>query len=180
MQKILKNLSLAVGLTSIMASTALADVTFFLTPYDLGDVEIVGGTITTDGTTGTNIALGDIITDWSIVLTDGIDESILDFENSGIVSNTGAGFDVTPYDITFNPSSLAVFQIKLDSPGSDSYTWYFNSGTSILELKAGGTTDSVSPAPGGVGNVAVPEPSTVALWMAGIVGAFVFWQTRRK
>ena len=73
-----------------------------MTPHDVGTsdgVVVVGGTLATDDTTGTQMALGAILTDWNIALTNGTSQLVLNPSNSSI--NDAAIFDVTATDITF-------------------------------------------------------------------------------
>jgi hypothetical protein len=51
-----------------------ADIVYTLTRYSMAedpDFKIVYGTLTTDGTTGSNLSSSSILQDWSITVTDG-------------------------------------------------------------------------------------------------------------
>jgi hypothetical protein len=145
---------------------------YSITPYDVGvpgGVEILGGSFSTDGTTGNGLALSLILTDWEVRLTDGTGLFTLTPSNSSVMVDSPI-FDVTDSAITFVDGNAGrVFQLGTPSaPDSSFYGWFEGQTVFGIESKmivwAGGSEDGIIPAPSLIGNVAfVPEPTSLAL-----------------
>jgi hypothetical protein len=157
----------------LLAQTNITEAkTYSITPYDFGvpgGVEILGGTFSTDGTTGNGLALSLILTDWEVRLTDGTNPFTLTPSNSAVVVDSHI-FDVTESAITFvDGNEGRVFQLGTPSaPDSSFYGWFEGRTEFALEsrviISAGGLEDGIRPAPSFIGNVAfVPEPTSIAL-----------------
>ena len=176
------------ALTSRVGAT-----TYVITPHDVGSaggLEILGGTYTTDGTTGTGLKLGDILTSWKVDITDGTTPLSLTPSNSSITSNTSSSFDVTASEITFTAfgpvNSFAISTPTCDATACSRMTWTEGDGMFFLEElrlthPVSSQSEVASPFPFGVGNVATPEPGTLSLLSLGVMGLAGFgWRVRKR
>lgn len=147
---------------------------------------LVFGLLTTDGTTGSGLRLGEILTDWEISITEGSDTITLTPSNSFIRLDTLDLFEVNANGIFVNSipdDFIGIFNISegdVNNSFADTDGFYSVSATSLAEplftVSVDGSGngsfsfgESLRPVfPETIATAAVPEPNTFVLLATGL------------
>jgi hypothetical protein len=135
--------------------------TFHITPHDVGlpdGVQVVGGTIRTNGEMGEGLSFSDLEPTFELELTNGDTTQILTELDATIAMSVDEPlFDVTEETITFLPDAGQFIRFNADEAPFSGFFWSGESphDSGLLAVEVDGISEIATPPPAGIGNFAV-------------------------
>jgi hypothetical protein len=186
---------LSLGLTIWPAALQAGPITYTIQSYSsLQSGDVLSGTITTDGNTGTLVAAD--ITSWSYTIMKGT--TTVDHQSGSASGVEASGLTATPTALTLPIPSLNVSEdFALQGSGLSGVFWIRegNAGFDLYEgdgpgevvlwssaaIFSPGLALPTAPGPWLIGQASVPEPSSLALVLpSSVCLAAAEWARRRR
>jgi len=149
------------GVTLTIQAIPGLPTTYNITPHDVGaagGVEVLGGTITTNGTLGPGLSFSDLEPTFQLELTNGDTAQILTELDAAIAMSIDPPlFDVTEETITFLPDAGQFIRFVGDEAPFGGLFWSGESphDSGLLAVEVDGISEITTPPPIDIGNFAV-------------------------
>jgi len=158
------NFDVNTGTSTVQFHESLGDITYRITPHDVGlpeGVQLVGGSIRTNGAIGEGVSFSELEPTFQIELTNGTTTQFLTELNTLLATSGDEPlFDVTAETITFVPDAGQFFRLTADEAPFSGFFWSGESphDSGLLAVEVDGFSEITTPPPTDIGNFAFRAP----------------------